>query len=170
MSNANRQPAGAIELLDLNLMGEFPRVLGGVVSPTVEMADWYLQGIGISVAASSATITVVGSGHAVTLPANALWAIRGVSYRGQNLDPTATYQMGLRWNKPATTGTASVQLATAGASVLLNQFIEMGRIFERPILAVGGDAIQVIANQISGVPAAGIVGNVWVYYHDLALT
>jgi len=165
--NVNRNPAGILELLNLNLQGEFPRELASSILSTVELAPYFYEGLGWRQAQFSNNLTAVGTTTSLTVPQGELWALRGVGYRCENTDPPATFAASIRYRTPANQGVPFITGVTQ--SILLNQFYEIGTVFPAPILMNSGFAIQGLVNLISGVPVGGFTCTLTVLYHRLTL-
>lgn len=168
MSNVNRNPAGALELLNLNLQGEFPRLLAQAISPVYEMSSNYYQGLGLLTATATAVLAAPNAAVAIVVPTGETWALRGVGLKSENLDGPASYQSVLRIQPP---GPIAVPIVIApGGSILTNQFSEIGAMFPQPFLLGSGTAIQGVCNIISGVPVNGFNAVLSILFHRLSLS
>lgn len=167
MALINRNPAGALELLNLNLQGEYPRDLAGSIISTVETSPFYYHGIGITAFQSIANILVAGGSTSVTVPAGETWAMRACSGRISNLDPNAIVQFSIEWSLPGTVDVDIVFMQPTTA--LQTQWVAFGSVFDNPILIPSGHSIRLRNNLLGGVPVAGIDCVLNVLVHRLTL-
>jgi len=171
MANINTQPAGALELLRLNLEGEFPRDLDNSVKPFVEMSKFYFDGLGIkSSRMSQAGFNGSFSGMNMVIPAGEIWALRGTSLTVTNNDAAGiAYNVSILLQEAV--GRLAV-LATTPSNISMSSghaFI-IGNTWTDPILVDGGNnVIRAQLNSISGIPAAGCSFQLDVLYHLLTL-
>ena len=170
MSNVNRTPAGALELLNLNLQGEFPRDLGSQLSPTLDMQAFYLDGIGLrSVRALSPGVTLIGDGIGVTIPNFETWAIRSVTLAALNQDAATQVSCSIiaypgRNDGPEFTIQHGISITT-----LTNQIYRIGNTFPVPLLLSAGTTIQSLVNILGGAPVNGLGMYMDVFYYPLTL-
>jgi len=163
----NRNPAGALELMNLNLQGEFPRLLVDSVQSTIEVSPFFYQGIGVSTAQNSATLTTIGSATAIIVPAGEIWAVRAWSGRAEMLEAAQmSYHFALQWVLP---GNVQVGIAAAFGTIFPGQFAEAQRAFETPLLVSAGHQLNFRLNQLSAITGLGVTVVLNVAYHRLSL-
>jgi hypothetical protein len=168
VSNVNRNPAGILELLNLNLQGEFPRLLGGEVVPNIAMEKYFLQGIGIT-SARALALNIIAAGQQVslTVPATETWSVRGVSLNALQNDPTNSFSGSINVQFPDSR--EMVLVSGTAQTVFLNQFYRIGATFPETILFGPGVTFLATCNTIAGVPVAGLSFVFDVIYHRLTL-
>jgi len=163
----NRNPAGALELMNLNLQGEFPRFLVDSVQSVIDVTPFFYQGIGVSTRQQSGAILVIGGAESVTVPAGEIWAIRAVSGRAlMNEAAQMSYHFSIQWVLP---GNVQVGLAAAFGTIFPGQFAEVVGAYEVPLLLSAGHTLSFRLNQLSAITGLGIDVTLNVAYHRLSL-
>lgn len=171
MSNVNRNPAGALELLNLNLQGEFPRALGGQLSPVLEMQPYYLDGVGLrSVRDLDPGVLAVGAGPTVEIPAAQSWAIRSVAFNGLNQDGSTQYAVSIIANPGRNDGPEFTLAQGITQTVLANQYYRVGAVFPIPVILPTATTIRAVVSIIGGVPVLGMASLLDVFYYPLSLS
>lgn len=166
--NANREPRGVVELLNLNLQGEFPRQVGPLVSPVLEMADWYLAGLGLTAIRATTNFNAPAQVLEIAVPSGETWAIRGSSFQALNLDANAIFSSAIALVDAQ--GFEMVIAPGVAQTVLSAQNYQIGQTFERPVLVGGAFRIRATANLLGGVPALGFDARLDVFFHRLSLS
>jgi len=167
VSNVNRNPAGILELLNLNLQGEYPRALSSVVTSVVETTQFYLAGVGYTLASATGSFLAVNDSIFVEVPQGEIWAIRSVGLRCQNQDVNAQFSASIRMVDPAQQ--AAPIAPGLIQTVLQGQFYELGLFLQTPLILTHDWNIQGICNVIGGVPVGGFTSVLNVFYHRLTL-
>jgi hypothetical protein len=168
-SNVNRNPAGAVELLNLNLQGEFPRQLTDTIVPTIDVTPFYYNGLLMRNANGSGALTALGQSLGITIPEGETWALKNISIRFVNLDAAAaTAGFGLEARQIGTTDTV-ITFGPATANVLQNQAFSTGFTYEVPVILDDRFLIRCFMNVITGVPVSGFQTFFNVWYFPLTL-
>jgi hypothetical protein len=168
VSNVNRNPAGILELLNLNLQGEFPRQLGTTILPQVVLNQFYLQGCGTRLDSSAGNWVVVGTALTARVPAGEMWMVHTAGMRAVNNDPNANFSAGIRIVDPANNAAALIQGSVV--NVITGQFYEAGICYPDGLLLDSGWGINTICNTLGGIPVGGFDVVLNVFYHRLTLT
>jgi len=170
VTNVNRHPSGILELLDLNLQGEYPRELASQISTSIEALQFYFQGIPSQATLNTGTILAVNTGVGLTVPEGETWALRSVGFRAENLDTNATFNGAWRILIPVAGGvSAGVLVSGTLSTIFTNQFFELGATWDNPLLIRPGWTVQFICNSIGGIPVNGFVYASSLIYHRLTL-
>jgi len=168
VSNINRNPAGILELLNLNLQGEFPRKLAEQVQPVITMDNYFHEGIGLRGAqVSVAGLAAPGATIQIDIPDGETWAVRSISMRALNADPANTVAWSIQHVLPS--GQWGDLLAAPGQNVQTAQWYNIGTTFQIPIMVQSGCLIRAIINTLTGIPAAGYNAVLNVLYYKLTL-
>lgn len=170
MSNVNRNPAGALELLNLNLQGEFPRLLAGSLSPVLDMERYYLDGVGLrSQRVLAPNVTVIGDGPSVLIPINETWAIRSVSVNALNQDVSTQVSISIIANPGRLDGPEYSLTPTFTSTTLTNQYYRNGSVFQAPLLLPPQTSIRSVMSILGGAPVFGMATFLDVFYYPLTL-
>lgn len=113
-------PLGFLSLLTAKVTGDTPRDLGGEVTPSLEMFEFFAAQLGLtSSSADSLAQTVAGSGATVTIPQGECWEIIAIQASAANGAAALDVQMHARVS-PVNSALPSVILATARATLSAN--------------------------------------------------
>ena len=164
MGIVNRYAKGLLNILDSQTQGDTPSSMGDVIAPTMDLSEFLFASKRSEVQGATVTLTGLGIGSLVTVPAGETWWLRNVVGEAVSREGVGAT---MRWAIYVTTLTnnypvcvsQNASFPTTGTTLPIDPAH-----LPKPIVLLQGDQLVCQLVGVTGVPVLGWNFNVtWVF-------
>ena len=158
MARPNRYPEGLLDLLDAKSLGKTPSEMADIVSPTLDMRDFYLASVEWTRGREIATaVTTVAYTADVVVPDNELWFVYAVAGELTTISADAGQLVDIQTVYRTRSGSTSCHLANSLGRSVPNALQRAEAIFttDRPWLFRPGSTFQTRLGFFAVAPTTG---------------